>query len=55
MKKLFTFIFAMMAVLFMNVPFTGTVEAARVAVVPIQVNDKLIERAADFNGITGIS
>lgn len=50
MKKLFTFIFAMMAVLFMNVPFTGTVEAARVAVVPIQVNDKLIERAADFNG-----
>ena len=50
MKKLFTFIFAVMAVLFMNVPFTGTVEAARVAVVPIQVNDKLIERAADFNG-----
>ena len=40
----------MMAVLFMNVPFTGTVEAARVAVVPNQVNDKLIERAADFNG-----
>ena len=50
MKKLFTFIFAVLAVLFMNVPFAGTAEAARVAVVPIQVNDELVERAADFNG-----
>ena len=50
MKKLFTFIFAAMAVLFMNVPFAGTAEAARVAVVPIQVNDELVERAGDFNG-----
>ena len=50
MKKIFTFIFAVLAVMFMNVPFAGTAEAARVAVVPIQVNDKLIERAADFNG-----
>lgn len=49
MKKFFTFIFAILAVLIMNVPFVGTAEAARVAVVPIQVNDE-IERAADFNG-----
>ena len=50
MKKLFTFIFAILAVLFMNAPFIGTAEAARVAVVPIQINDELVERAADFNG-----
>ena len=50
MKKLFTFIFAVLAVLFVNVPFAGSAEAARVAVVPIQTNDKLVERAADFNG-----
>ena len=49
MKKLFAFIFAVLAVLFMNVPFAGTVEAARVAVVPIQINDSLVERATDFN------
>lgn len=50
MKKLFTFIFAVLAVLFMNVTYTGTAEASRVAVVPIQVNDELVERAGDFNG-----
>ena len=50
MKKFLTFIFAAMAVLFMNIPLAGTAEAARVAVVPIQVNDELVERAADFNG-----
>ena len=50
MKKLFTFIFAALAVFIMNVPFTGTAEASRVAVVPIQVNEELVERAADFNG-----
>ena len=50
MKKLFTFIFSILAVLFMNVPFIGTAEAARVAVVPIQISDELVERAADFNG-----
>ena len=50
MKKLFTFMFAVLAVLFVNVPFAGSAEAARVAVVPIQTNDKLVERAADFNG-----
>ena len=50
MKKLFTFIFAILAVLFMNVPFIGTAEAARVAVVPIQIDDQKVNRAADFNG-----
>lgn len=50
MKKLFAFIFAAFAVLFMQVPVMGTAEAARVAVVPIQINDQLVERAADFNG-----
>ena len=50
MKKLFTFIYAILAVLFMNVPFIGTAEAARVAVVPIQIDDQKVNRAADFNG-----
>ena len=50
MKKVFAFIVATLAVVFMQVPFVGTAEAARVAVVPIQVNDQLVERAADFNG-----
>lgn len=50
MKKIFTFIFAALAVMFMNGPLFGTAEAARVAVVPIQINDQLVERAADFNG-----
>jgi hypothetical protein len=50
MKKLFAFIFVTFAVLFLQVPVMGTVEAARVAVVPLQTNDQLVERAADFNG-----
>jgi hypothetical protein len=32
----------------MNIPFTGTVEAARVAVVPIQIDEKQVEKASDF-------
>ena len=50
MKRLFAFLFTVLAVLFMQVPLMGTAEAARVAVVPIQVNDQLVERAVDFNG-----
>ena len=49
MKKIFAFIFAVLAVVFVNVPFAGTAEAARVAVVPIQIDDTKVERAADFN------
>ena len=48
MKKLFTFIIAVMAVLFMNVALLGTAEAAHVAVIPIDVDVK-VERAGDFN------
>lgn len=50
MKKTFTFIFAVLAVLFMHVSFIGTAEAARVAVVPIQINEQQVERSGDFNG-----
>ena len=50
MKKLFTFMFAVFAVLFMQIPVMGTAEATRVAVVPIQTNDQLVKRSADFNG-----
>lgn len=50
MKKIFTFIFAVLTVLFIQAPFAGTAEASRVAVVPIQINEELVERAADFNG-----
>lgn len=50
MKKLFAFIFSVLTVMFMQVPFTGTAEAARVAIVPLQTNDELVERAADFTG-----
>ena len=50
MKRLFMFVVAILAVVFMQTPFAGTAEAARVAVVPIQLNDQLVERAADFNG-----
>ena len=50
MKRFFAFMVAILAVAFMQAPFFGTAEAARVAVVPIQINDQLVERAADFNG-----
>ena len=49
MKKVVTFIVAVLSVLFMSVPFTGTAEAAWVAVVPIQIDDEQVERAGDFN------
>ena len=50
MNKVFSFMFAALAAIIMQVPFFGTAEAARVAVVPIQINEKQVERAADFNG-----
>ena len=50
MKKLVAFIFVLLAVFFMNAPFAGTAEAARVAALPIQVDESQVERAADFNG-----
>ena len=48
MKKIFAFIFASLAVIFMSVPFGGTAEAARVAVLPIQIDEAQVERASDF-------
>ena len=50
MKRFFMFIVVILAIVFMQSPFAGTAEAARVAVVPIQINDALVERSADFNG-----
>ena len=50
MKKVFGFIFSVLCVLLMSSPFSGTAEAARVAVVPIQIDDQQVERAADFTG-----
>ena len=50
MKRIILFLMTVLTVVFMQVPFFGTAEAARVAVVPIQINEQLVERAADFNG-----
>ena len=48
MKRIFVFVFAILAVMFMQVPLLGTAEAARVAVVPIEINDAKVARASDF-------
>ena len=48
MKKVFAFIVTLVAVILVNVPCIGTVEAARVAVIPIQIDENKVERAADF-------
>ena len=50
MKRFFMFMVAILVVVFMQVPFSGTAEAARVAVVPIQIDEAHVERSADFNG-----
>ena len=50
MKRFLAFVTAVLAVLLMQVPFFGTAEAARVAVIPIQINEEQVERAGDFNG-----
>ncbi len=49
MKKIFTFIFMAFAVLLIYAPFSGTAEAARVAVLPIKINEQMVERFGDFN------
>ena len=49
MKRIVAFVFAALAVLFMQVSFMGTAEAARVAVAPIEINDAKVARASDFN------
>ena len=48
MKKILTLVFALLTVLFVNLSFLGTAEAARVAVLPLQLGDAVLERASDF-------
>lgn len=48
MKKIFTFIMALCTIMCLNIPFAGTAEAAKVAIVPIEINADKVERAADF-------
>lgn len=48
MKKILTLVFAVLTVFFVNSSFLGTAEAARVAVLPIQFSDTVLERASDF-------
>ena len=50
MKKVFSFVFMALTVLLLSAPLGGVAEAARVAVVPIQIDDQKVERSADFNG-----
>jgi hypothetical protein len=49
MKRIFAFVFAVLAVLFLQAPCSGTAEAARVIVAPIEINDDKVARASDFN------
>ena len=50
MKKIFAFMVALVTVILVNMPYSGTAEAAYVAVVPIDINADKVERDADFNG-----
>jgi len=47
MKKIIT-LMCMALLLLIQTSFTGTAEAARVAVAPLQIDDQKIERASDF-------
>ena len=50
MKKIYSFILMALAMLLLSAPLAGVAEAARVAVLPIQIDEKKVERATDFNG-----
>ena len=50
MKKFLSFMFMALAVLLLSAPMGGVAEAARVAVVPIRIDEKQVKRAADFTG-----
>ncbi len=50
MKKLFAFMVALITVIFVNIPFSGTAEAANVAVIPIDIDVDKVARSGDFNG-----
>ena len=49
MKRWLSFVVAALTVVFMQISFPETAEAARVAVVPIQINNDKVVRASDFN------
>ncbi len=48
MKKYFLFMASILTVILFNGLLFGTAEAARVAVVPIQIDETRVERASDF-------
>ena len=48
MKKAVILLCMSLMMLVMHIPFSGTAEAARVAVLPIQIDEKQVERASDF-------
>ena len=49
MRKIIGSLLSALAVLFLNIALISQAEAARVAVVPIEIEAK-VERANDFNG-----
>ncbi len=48
MRKVFLLVCMSLMMILAHIPFTGTAEAARVAVVPIQFDEKQVERTSDF-------
>lgn len=48
MKRKFVYLFSLLVIVFLNIVSFGTAEAARVAVIPIQVDGSQVKRAADF-------
>ena len=48
MKRILSVLIAIMSVFFVSTSFPGAAEAARVAVLPIQFSDAVLERANDF-------
>ena len=50
MRKVVWSLFSALAVLFLNIALINQAEAARVAVVPIEIDEARVERANDFTG-----
>ena len=48
MKKIISLVFAVLTVFIVSASFSGKAEAARVAVLPLQIDDTKTERAGDF-------
>lgn len=49
MKKILMLMMAVLSVFCLTTGFTGRAEAAKVAVLPIQVNEEKVERGSDWN------